>query len=288
VGKSVDAAIRAQEAKPGVVSATPNMVAHVSGWTPADPGTANAPAGWQQLQWNFLPGLGVDAPDAWQHLIDVGRPGGKGVVVAVLDTGIAYSDRKPFRARPTSRRAASSRATTSSTTILPQRRERPRHARAGTIAEGTGNAIGVTGLAYGVRLMPVRVLDATAKGLGGDLVRHPLGGRPRREDHQPLVRVRLRRHPPADPGHPQRAAPRARQGCAGGRRLRQRAAATGRVSRSRRRAVGRRDDAARLQADYSNEGQDLDVVAPGGGPTRRWTATPRATRTTRWAATSTR
>ena len=35
---------------------------------------------------------------------------------------------------------------------------------AGTIGEGTGNDVGVTGLAYGARIMPVRVLDRLGEG----------------------------------------------------------------------------------------------------------------------------
>ena len=71
VPKSVAASTRARCAsRPDVLSATANYVAHVSGWVPPDPGNAGVPAGWQQLQWNFLPETGVNAPDAWQHLIE--------------------------------------------------------------------------------------------------------------------------------------------------------------------------------------------------------------------------
>ncbi len=45
---------------------------------PNDPGRG-APGGWQALQWNFAGPAGVNAPDAWDHLIAAGRPGGKGV-----------------------------------------------------------------------------------------------------------------------------------------------------------------------------------------------------------------
>ena len=164
-GKSVAAAIRALKARPGVVSAAPNMVAHASGWIPADPGAVNAPAGWQQLQWNFLPGTGVNAPDAWQHLMAVGRPGGAGVKVAVLDTGIAYSDRKPFRRSPDFSKGRFI-AGYDFVDRDPYPNDENGHGThvAGTIAEGTGNPIGVTGLAYGVRLMPVRVLDRDGEG----------------------------------------------------------------------------------------------------------------------------
>ena len=67
---------------------------------PNDPGTSGQPGGWVNDQWNFLPGTGVDAPRAWDNLIAAGRPGGKGVKIAVLDTGVAYEDRGAFRRSP--------------------------------------------------------------------------------------------------------------------------------------------------------------------------------------------
>src|SRR4051812_23010179 len=67
---------------------------------PDDPGTSGQPGGWQSDQWNFLAGTGVDAPRAWDNLIARGKPGGLGVKVAVLDTGLAYEDRGRFRRSP--------------------------------------------------------------------------------------------------------------------------------------------------------------------------------------------
>ena len=70
-----------------------------------------APGGWQKLQWNFLAETGVNAPDAWQRMIDIGRPGGQGTVVAVLDTGVAYSShgRCPRAAESSSRHTVACR-----------------------------------------------------------------------------------------------------------------------------------------------------------------------------------
>src|SRR6266545_1921419 len=79
--------------------AVPNYVAHAvqASFVPNDPGDGS---GWQAMQWNFLPGTGVNAPGAWENLISDGKPGGKGVVVAVLDSGVAYENRGRYRRSP--------------------------------------------------------------------------------------------------------------------------------------------------------------------------------------------
>jgi serine protease len=163
-GQSVAAGVRRLRARPGVLSATPNYIARASAFVPDDPGRGAA-GGWEALQWNFLPFTGVDAPDAWQHLIDAGRPGGKGVVVAVLDTGIAYSDHGRFLRSPdfSSIRFVHGHDFVDHDAYPNDENGHGTHV-AGTIAEGTGNGVAVTGLAYGAKLMPVRVLDRDGVG----------------------------------------------------------------------------------------------------------------------------
>ena len=99
-GATVAATVRELRSRSEVATAAPNAIAHLSGYVPGDPGQSGLRGGWQQVQWNFLKGVGIDAPDAWQHLIDSGRPGGRGTVVAVLDTGVAYDDRGRYRRSP--------------------------------------------------------------------------------------------------------------------------------------------------------------------------------------------
>ena len=67
---------------------------------PDDEGTGHEPGGWQQLQWNFVGPFGVNAPEAWANVAADGAPGGQGVIVAVLDTGVAYANRGRFRRSP--------------------------------------------------------------------------------------------------------------------------------------------------------------------------------------------
>src|SRR6202008_2622208 len=101
-GVSVPAAAALLRRQKGVAYAVPDYVARADGGAgvPGDRGLTAEPGGWQKLQWNFLAGSGIDAPGAWANLIADGRSGGKGVVIAVLDTGIAYRDWRQFRKSP--------------------------------------------------------------------------------------------------------------------------------------------------------------------------------------------
>src|SRR3954468_10416645 len=145
-------------------------VAIAGSFQPIDPGASGQPGGWAKDQWNFLPGTGVNAPPAWDALIAKGRPGGKGVKVAVLDTGVAYEDRGKFRRSPDLSRyrfatgrdfCAHSGPDGDPCDAEDAHPDDPNgHGThvASTIAEATYNDIGETGLAYGATIMPVKVL----------------------------------------------------------------------------------------------------------------------------------
>lgn len=141
---------------------------------PNDPGVSGQPGGSQADQWNFLPGVGVDAPRAWDNLIAAGRPGGLGVKIAVLDSGLAYEDRGRFRRSPDiSRfRVAHGRdfcsrfdvGTCFGTDDHPNDENGHGTHVASTIAEATNNAVGETGLAYGATIIPVKIFGASGSG----------------------------------------------------------------------------------------------------------------------------
>jgi serine protease len=169
-GETVAATVRELRARADVATAAPNATARIAGFIPPDPGNAGVAGGWQQLQWNFLAGAGVNAPDAWQHLIDLGHPGGRDVVVAVLDTGVAYSTRKRFRKSTDFRRADFVRGYDFvDNDRFPHDQNGHGTHVASTIGESTGNDRGVTGLAYGAKIMPVRVLDKEGAGESADI-----------------------------------------------------------------------------------------------------------------------
>jgi serine protease len=155
----------ADSPEPALADAVASASAAPSEPFPNDPGTAKVPGGWQQLQWNFVGPFGVDAPGAWSNLIADHAPGGRGVIVAVLDTGVAYANRGPFRISPDFRR---NQFVAGYDFVAHNRYPNDRNGHgtdvAGTIAEATNNGRYLTGLAYGVRIMPVRVLDSEGNG----------------------------------------------------------------------------------------------------------------------------
>lgn len=181
---------------PGVAYAAPNYVATASATKsetsielPNDPGTIDLPigppGGWVTKQWNFLPWQGtatpllpispggIDAVGAWEHLAAVGHPGAEGITVAVLDTGIAYRTKSPrFLRSPdfTAGQFVPGYDFVDNDRIPLDENGHGTHV-AGTIAEKTNNGIGLAGLAYRAKLMPVRVLDKHGRGQADEIAR---------------------------------------------------------------------------------------------------------------------
>ncbi len=106
----------------------------------------------------------INAERAWDFGI------GRGVTVAVVDTGIACEDHGPFK-------KGSDLQTTecvpgwnfvSGNEHANDDQGHGTHV-AGTIAQSTNNGIGVTGVAFGARLMPVKVLNEDGWGTTADV-----------------------------------------------------------------------------------------------------------------------
>jgi serine protease len=172
-GVSVPQAAAWLRRQPGVAYAVPNFIAHAAaGWYPNDRGASKHDRGWEKLQWNFLAGAGVNAPVAWANLISAHHPGGRGVTVAVLDTGVAFRDWRQFQKSPD---FAGTRFVHPYDFIARNRYPLDREGHgtfiAGTIAEATDNRLGLTGLAYGASIMPLRVLSADGTGDASTIAR---------------------------------------------------------------------------------------------------------------------
>jgi serine protease len=152
-----------------------------------DPGPLSTPpgppGGWVSLQWNFLPWEGtptaelptspggIDAVGAWRNLAAAGHPGARGITVAVLDTGIAYRDLGArFRRSPDfgPGQFVPGYDFVDGDRLPLDENGHGTHV-AGTIAEKTNNGLGLVGLAFGAKLMPVRVLDRHGSGEADDI-----------------------------------------------------------------------------------------------------------------------
>jgi serine protease len=162
----VRATIAKLRGRPGIAYAEPNPIAHASdaATLPDDPGIPGFPGGLAALQWNFFGPWGVDALDAWGNVAAT-APFGRGIRVAVLDTGIAYRSWRRFLPSPD---FAGTKFVAPYDFVASNRFPLDRNGHgthvAGTLAEATSNGVGVAGLAPGVTVMPVRVLDAAGNG----------------------------------------------------------------------------------------------------------------------------
>jgi serine protease len=166
-GTSPSALCETLRRDPGVAYAEPNGILHATespGSGPSATQPANEPVNDPLFpyQWNLSDdGFGIRVPSAWQR-----APGkGAGIIVAVLDTGIAYEDRAPYRQLPDF----------AGTAFVPgydfvnddpYANDDNRHGThvAGIIAQATNNGLGCAGVAPGATLMPVKVLNAQALG----------------------------------------------------------------------------------------------------------------------------
>lgn len=285
-GGRMAAAIDRLERRAGVAYAHRNWRVRAA-YRPLDRGSSDELEGWRREQWSFLarPG-GVRALPAWRRLAELTppRPGAAGVTVAVLDTGIAFTDERPgFAISP---------GFTAQTSFHPGRDligagppvDRNGHGThiAGTIAEQVtleGAAPPdapdyLTGLAHNATLMPVRVLNANGTGTTADVAR---GIRWAANNGAAVINVSLQASQRVRRCAQVRALCRAvrhatRQGAlvvaaagnagnADPARILFPAAAPGAL------AVGASTEGGCLAA-YSHYGRRLDLLAPGGGRPR--------------------
>ncbi len=268
-GESVASALPRLRAERGVAWAVPDYRAHVAGGLiPNDEGTGHHPGGWEELQWNFAGEFGVNAPEAWANVAADGAPGGQGVTVAVLDTGVAYANRGPFRRSPDLSRYTFVKGY-DFVAKNPYPNDRNGHGTfvASTIAEATNNHYGLTGLAFAAHIMPVRVLDSQGEGEASTIAEGVLFAV---KHHAQVINLSLEFSPGVTAAdipeliealryaHRHNVLVVAAAGNEGHAAIAYPAKAPDVVS------VGATTEHGCL-ADYSNDGAGLTLVAPGGG-----------------------
>jgi serine protease len=265
-GSLADAAASLREDR-RVVHALPNYVASATAFQPNDPGRG---AGWAAVQWNFVGQFGINLAAAWENAISAGAPGGQNVVVAVLDTGVAYrtsADRRYLRAPDLDRSRFVQGRDFIRGNNLPYDRNGHGTFVSGVISQATNNGIGVAGVAYRSKIMPVRVLDHEGK---GDVATIARGIRFASRRGARVINMSFE----FDSGLTASQIPDVisalryanRKGvllvAAAGNTEDQRVAYPARARNVL--AVGATTEHGCL-ADYSNTGSGLDLVAPGGG-----------------------
>lgn len=141
-------------------------------FVPNDPGTiggARAASGWQSVQWSLSAPFGINAAQAWSNAAASGGSGGRGVTIAVLDSGVSHAAAGQFRA---SRDLPRSRFVAGRDFVNEGKSGRDYFGHgtfvAHIIAASANNAYGTVGVAYRARIMPLKVLDSS--GMGDDFV----------------------------------------------------------------------------------------------------------------------
>ncbi len=149
VGESIPDFVKRMKSKQEVLAAQPDYICRISS-TPDDP--------FYRYQWNFPQ---INVPQAW----DMSMAGRADVIVAVLDTGVAYEDYGDFLQAPdlSGTRFVAGYDFVNSDAHANDDEGHGTHV-AGTIAQTTNNAKGTAGIAYNCSVMPVKILGANGSG----------------------------------------------------------------------------------------------------------------------------
>jgi len=267
-GKTVPGVVAALRKEPSVEYAEPNTICN-SFLTPSDPSYSyqwhlDIPQGSERAEWHGANGGGINAEPAW----DLSQ--GSGVIVAVLDTGVAYEDYGQYQQAPD----LAGTAFVSGYDFInndshPNDDDSHGTHVAGTIAQSTNNGVGVAGVAPACSIMPVKVLDDKGSGTAQSLAD---GIYYAADNGAQVINMSLgwpvRGRRAVDPGATVRNAVAYAHGkgvtivCASGNDGRGAVAYPAAYDDYCIAVGATRYDESR--ASYSNYGSSLDIVAPGG------------------------
>jgi len=146
--KTVAEMVAAFSARPDVEYAEPNYIAHAF-MTPNDP--------YYSYQWHMPQ---ISMPAAWDQSTGI-----QGVVVAVIDCGVAYETYGAYTQAPD---LAGTHFVAGYDYVNNDSHPNDDCAHGthvtGTIAQTTNNSLGVAGVAFNCSIMPIKVLDASGNG----------------------------------------------------------------------------------------------------------------------------
>jgi len=152
--KTVEEMVAAFSSRPDVEYAEPNYIAHAF-MTPNDP--------YYSYQWHMPL---INMPAAWDQSTGI-----QGVVVAVIDCGVAYETYGSFTQAPD---LAGTHFVAGYDFVNGDSHPNDDCAHGthvtGTIAQTTNNSLGVAGIAFNCSIMPVKVLDASGNGTYANIV----------------------------------------------------------------------------------------------------------------------
>ncbi|MBI5389581.1 S8 family serine peptidase, partial [Candidatus Woesearchaeota archaeon] len=158
-GKTVEEMVQIYSSMPNVEYAEPNYIVRAS-WVPNDPLYSS--------QWNLDNPVygGINMERAW----DINRGGNSNVIIAVIDTGVAYENYSVYYQAPelVGTRFVPGWDFVNNDSHPNDDAGHGTHVT-GTIAQATNNGIGVAGIAFGCSIMPLKVLDALGSGYDSDI-----------------------------------------------------------------------------------------------------------------------
>jgi serine protease len=275
--KGIVAAAAAMALVPAAAAASDDGLWARAAYNPNDSGLATAAAdgGWAMTQWELNGPFGINAPQAWTQASQLGGSGGRGITIAVLDSGIAYANRGRYRRSPDLSGARFVRGY-DFVDDDPYPNDEYGHGTfvASTIAATANNAYGTVGVAYRSRIMPLRVLDTEGRGYPS-VISRAIRFAIRHGAHVINLSLELYDGPLLSPRPRSVTASRSVRSALADARKAGVVVISAAGNSSDPNVPAKRYDTLAINVggttehgclgDYSNHGPGLDVVAPGGG-----------------------